>query len=1144
MRYILPLLSLLLLTAQAKSTPLPLHKLRTYVNSGQAAKFEPVQPDEKAPQGRFRILADASKSAYRLQAYCHVPAGSNEVQRYTLRLTASNDVSSTGNLSLTLKPKNQKYAWNGSFSRVASKQLPLIPGVHQLTVEVDLSQQTIPDLGFVCPVINVTGLTSGTVTLAQLELETRPSVNTPPKAAPEPAGPGLPGFLPQANALTRFEWKGRIRLSKFRLMMDFTTLGLDIATLSPANQAVAWQWPEGDTILAEHKQNEWAISAGESPDKLAPVCVISGNTIQAAAGAEGVVFRNSKNEDRFVSGGLNMIGRSLLVKKGCPAVKTRPIPVIDQALAIFCIEEAERALRDVQKLYKANEALIRQSWSGNDNSRPWSTAFAFHFSKLAQRKAKLMKETEQFLPALLAQDTVRDRYAQLVYVGVLRYFEKEDHWGNHFYNRYYEMLDGQPEVQAAFQFTRKAEQLVSRARRVEKASFAEGVTAEGLPLSAGFTSSLTHVFRRAGSPSKLFPKMSLDMAAGETESVQLVLSTAQKRVDAINVRCRALTPDAPTVRLRFTEYICLMSEPNAQLPLTLGGDVEMPDILKHYEAGTPFAMEAYCNQPIQIDISSGNAAKPGIYEYAVELHEGGKKVASLPLSVRVRAFSLGEETIPTLGGWRKGGIQSWYGENAKTARRNLMKAMLEHRLQPVDLYAFSPEEEDLAWAIQQGLQCVNLGRGSLESMAYPEPDMPSFIELYASKDGKRFERIPSEARFERRKIPCGLEEHDLIVVPKASLASYKFLKIHNSEIRDSTRAVPVQKFFLLSANYGPAVQLTSPDSTTQTPAQFFAMRQDLAPAFNGPDKMRPVREFWMDNLRIKENLGSILFEKANSEVTAIRLRNYCIQRTHADIMKKYNLVRSTPGGDKVQMYLYGFDESREHLNGRILSAFENVKKSLPKDILILTTAAETINTPDIYKHMDILCPANAFAYPRVNERMHKKYGTAFWTYVGGGGYYPMANFERVDQPLIFARAFPWEMIAYDYVNGMLYWDYHMWRFNRRLKDSDEIDWSRWNPTHSTNNGMGAIFYPGPKGEIFPSRRATAIRDGLEDVLAYRLAKRLVTAKPAAKHPELLARLASIRSGFCTGMSSFCKDIGRMDAHRKALYDFIEELKEK
>ena len=1121
-----------------KTSP-KMNQIRVNIPKGKAGRIQKEAADEKYPNGKILILPDTSKPDYRLSVYFHDPAGFHDRKRYTVKFTVSDDIAPGVQMSLGLKTKDRNYNWYGSLRGMQYRKLTVKPGSHQLTNEIDLKQQNLPRLGFICPILYVSGVTSGSVTIESIEVETESS---PGKNVSDavPEGPGLPGFSVRKNALTNFQWK-QMSMSHTAMMMEYTTQGLNIVTLKPENAAAAWQWPTGDTILAEYQNRCWRIRSGRQPGKYIESCDIAGDSITAAAGAEGVVFRDAAGKDTFVYGGLNQIGRILLVKDGTPELQVRNLMIAEQAVSWIIDEEAENALNNAEKLYQANLPYMIRNWSGNQRAGQWKSVFDLYRRELNAHKTKLLRETENYLPILMKQRTIRDRFALWVYSAALYYFVPNGTWTNDFFR----IMDGQAHIQAILQLAGKVDSLVSRARRVCKASFTEGVAAEKLNLSAGFAeSSLTHVFRRAGSPDKILKGMTLDLGAGETESAQLVLTTGRYGIQDLGVKCTPVSDGAPSVKLYLTDYISLMAEPNPQLPLTLGGDVEMPDVLKNYRQGTPFSIESHKNQPVQIDVRSNPDTKPGVYRYKVEVLHKNAAVISLPLTVKVRNFSFGKDHIPNIGGWTHSGFYTWYTDknDIKTGRRNLITAMLEHRLNPIDLYNTSPIPEDLEWALKQGVTAVNIGRSPLESMAHPDPDMLKFLVVYGSADGKKFVRIPAEMKLAGRPLKFGLEERDLVISLKKSVREYKYLKIHNSEIRDWKYALPIQRYFLLTTQIGdhPA-EFTLNSGKTAVCRKFRAIIRDKSPDSGGWEEAREYPEFWLDFRRSGQELRSVILETGNTDLSAIRLINRCIQRSYNEIMAKYKMIRSTPGGEKIPIYLYGYDESREYLNRQVLSSFSHAKKVLPKDIRIVSTVGEPWRKPEIYRYLDIHVPCNGYGFPRNNQRVKEKYGTKFWTYVGGGSYYPFASFERVDQPLIYSRAFCWEMIGFDFIEGMLYWDIHMWRYNKPLKDCHDIDWSLWNPTHNTNNGMGAIFYPGPHGEIYPSRRATALRDGLDDVLAVKIAKRLIAAKPAAGQEELKKRLQKIRDGFCTGMSSYCKSIEQMNSCRKELYDLIEEL---
>ena len=98
-----------------------------------------------------------------------------------------------------------------------------------------------------------------------------------------------------------------------------------------------------------------------------------------------------------------------------------------------------------------------------------------------------------------------------------------------------------------------------------------------------------------------------------------------------------------------------------------------------------------------------------------------------------------------------------------------------------------------------------------------------------------------------------------------------------------------------------------------------------------------------------------------------------------------------------------------------------------------------------------------------------------------------------------------------------------------------MDWSLWYCAHGNDNGMQALFYPGKDGLIYPSLRATAIRDGLEDVDLFRQARDL------AETPADKAEVEAIRNGFAKSMSVYCQDIAVMEKFRTRLYNLLVKL---
>ncbi len=1125
-------------TAALVAAPVPMkgiHGWNTWKRADDGGAFERVKPDEKHPQGAFRFVADSTAKRYSLQAYGHDAARPDQFKRYTVKLTVSPDASAETVVNFLLKAKNKSGSWYNVVKPPITQSLNVVPGTaQQITLEIDLKKFDAPEIAQICPLITVSGLKTGSILIDAIEVETAQSTYTPPAV---PQGPGLQGMVIQQGAFKRFAWSGPVGTTKFARMMDFTALGLNIVELTPAARAAAWQWPSGDTIKAEYQNGAWRITAGTAPDQLTAALTVAGDKLTAAACGTGVIFRGADGGNHFVEGGLDAIGMTLLHSAGTAELAVKQLYIADDALALCWIEEARKELRRARALYDNQQEYIKFMWGANSGERRWNTMFAFYSQALDDAFRSANAATDNFAATLLENPVLRDRYNHLIWMSAREFPEEGGYFGGVFRKNWFSKLGGAGPVTQALDFARKVEQLVARARRVAGATFQEGVADDHL-LSAGWTSNFEHVPLRAGGTAPLVREWELDMARGEAESAQLVLSCARTPVSGIQITAQASSPAAPPLKIYQTEYVTATEGAAPQLPLCAPGDREIPDVLIPLPADRKLTLGAYHNCALQFDVRAAQNTKPGKYTYKVTIQAENLKPLTLPLNITVRNFELDRKALVNMGGFRPSTFPTWYGkELAPQGRRNLMLEMLDCNMEPLDLYTPTPLDEDLEWAVANGVGAANLG-GMLNALAHPEPNMVKFVELYGSADGKSFTKIPAQVSLVPRDKNDPLSDQDVVIVPEKSVAGYRYLKAHYRETRGWFDRVPYS-FVILYPALGSAVELTLADGQTAPGRKPVFIQPDAAPADNGLAMAKSAGSFKFDNLRDGANRGSVIFDKGTSEVQSIRLVNRTIEVALTGMRKRHAAIRKI-AGDKFPIYLYGFDETAAHLNGRLASALENARRAFP-DVTVVSTVGNPDAQESLYAKLDVHCPANVYALPRHNRRMYEKYGTKFWTYVGGGGYYPFGNFERVDQPLVNSRAFFWEPIAFDFITGFLYWDIHMWRNNDALKAMPQLDWSLWNTTHGDNNGMGALFYPGPDATIYPSRRAHAMRDGFEDYAAVKLAAQKIAALPEDRRADAQRKLQTIRDEFSTGMSVFNQTPDQVMKNRHALYNLIDEL---
>jgi len=155
----------------AGSAPVKMNlaKFRIYKAAANGGIVETVAKNAENPAVRRKFVPDPAKGKYSIQLYGHDPAAPNEAKVYTLTFTVSDDVNPDAAVMFSLKSKNKKYGWYGSMRADTVKQMRLSPGRHVLVLKVDLNSYKLPELGFICPTVGVSGLKSGSVTVESLE---------------------------------------------------------------------------------------------------------------------------------------------------------------------------------------------------------------------------------------------------------------------------------------------------------------------------------------------------------------------------------------------------------------------------------------------------------------------------------------------------------------------------------------------------------------------------------------------------------------------------------------------------------------------------------------------------------------------------------------------------------------------------------------------------------------------------------------------------------------------------------------------------------------------------------------------------------------------------------------------------------------
>lgn len=928
-------------------------------------------------------------------------------------------------------------------------------------------------------------------------------------------------------ALKVFTMPKPVTLDTFTRYLDATALGLNIFELTPATGKMAVVWKDGSIIKAVYSDGSWKILFKDPKMKDFKLAeTIRTANLTAAFHGTGFVFRTPDKKDFHVYGGFTATGAELYLPASVKTPAIRHLDLINNAL-LWCVT-AEVALEydRAKKIYLANQAELKKSpcarmlWS-------WGLRLKQAESSLAKLRSEVITETENYVPVLAADPLMRDRYNWVLWLAV-RMPHQHNYFSGWTKDVWYTKSLGRGELVDTLLLSRKLKNIISGFRRVNKTSFNEAYSYKGI-IAGGFVHQMAEVPKRSGLLEPLKISADLRGAKGEGESTLLVLTSASQELKDVSVSIKAEQPNAPEARLERLECINLPESPILQLPIAPEGNTDWFDICLPLENGGKFDIEKQTNQPILISLQSKDDTPAAAYKYNVTVKLGGKSVMEMPITFKVENFALGKR-IPNLPGLRPDNINSWYTDQkvAFKARRNLIDSLLRFRMDPLNLYRTSPLDDDLEYSIKKGVRGI-LVDGSLERLGDPRPDMLEKMEFYGSVNGKKFEKVPAKFQWVRREPKDPLSPTDMKVSIEADTSKYKYCKLHYNQ--DSSQKYS-RYTFMPNGTLGTRKRTMLVNGKVML-KEIRLIRPDTKVATTGMDKSHRIYNNNFDVINKTMFKPSLIWKNEVGNIDTLLLYDYC-RETHLPQWQEYYNKARKFGGDDMTVYFYGFDEVQSYMNPLLLNAIENSRKAF-KNVKIVTTAHNIEPNPELFDAIDYLAPANGYANTRRNMYNSRYHRIRYWTYVGGGAYYPFGNFERVDQPMINSRAFFWSMIALDHVEGWLYWSINHWASNYKLKDMKEMDWSLWYPAHGNDNGMQALFYPGKDGLIYPSLRATAIRDGLEDVDLFRQARDL------AKTPADKAEVEAIRNGFARSMSVYCQNIAEMEKYRTRLYNLLAKL---
>ena len=208
-------------------------------------------------------------------------------------------------------------------------------------------------------------------------------------------------------------------------------------------------------------------------------------------------------------------------------------------------------------------------------------------------------------------------------------------------------------------------------------------------------------------------EISLSLARRERESAQiLVTCDAETELRGVSLEIEPLeredgAPFSGDVKWERVGYVPRVPgcKPHPDAP---GEDEKwLPDPLL---PARPFDVARGTTQGAWLTVYASPDAKAGLYRSSVRVTQNGKTLATVPLAVRVRNFSLGRTfRLDTAFSLMDGFLRKKYPGSWQTMKKQAIDVMLDHRLNPDDISRTSPPDlEDLEHARRRGMSRFNI----------------------------------------------------------------------------------------------------------------------------------------------------------------------------------------------------------------------------------------------------------------------------------------------------------------------------------------------------------------------------------------------------------------------------------------------------
>lgn len=227
--------------------------------------------------------------------------------------------------------------------------------------------------------------------------------------------------------------------------------------------------------------------------------------------------------------------------------------------------------------------------------------------------------------------------------------------------------------------------------------------------SVGTASSLYKILRDEMFEGDFGKPARIELAKNEYESVQAVVSAHGTSLKGVTVQVTPLRGPGGAViqndrvKLNLVDFVQTRPPRYAAEYLGWMADPLMPM--------SPFDVDQGKIRPIWITIHAPEGIPAGVYKATITVRPSNAPSASIPLEVRVRDFVVPTRpAAKTAFAFFEHEMRAWYGDYTPEMRREWYAFLLEHKINPTNIYSGTPvpDKEDLPFCVERGLNAFTL----------------------------------------------------------------------------------------------------------------------------------------------------------------------------------------------------------------------------------------------------------------------------------------------------------------------------------------------------------------------------------------------------------------------------------------------------